>query len=330
MANLIRSIRRVGKTPIIMIRKSTKYFWMLQGEGARGMLRVLNMVHGYIYYTLYDRYVVSALVFVRFLTGNLPNFFLTGIASRFFSDRYHAKVMTFENAKRLVTLEQELRVPLEESKRIIPFELANKLIFNHKDHIALVDCPCRLDNLSRGIEACLPLNTCMFLGRTSVDFVTTHMPRMHGRRVTAGEAVELLEQQHRRGVSFNLWFKDATGYRGGVLCSCCSCCCKGAEASRIFAEIESLKDISLIAPSGHIARRDRRTCRGCGDCATVCPYGALIDKGTGHADGVLFAAGQCKGCGACAAICKNRSITMVRDSGKGEVLDIDVLADTYS
>jgi Pyruvate/2-oxoacid:ferredoxin oxidoreductase delta subunit len=313
-----------------LIRESTKDFWKLQGEGARGMLRVFNMAHGYIYYTLYDRYVAAATALLRFMSVHLGTSSLTRRTVSYFVRHYHAKVLTFDNARKLVTLDRDLRVPIEKGRRIIPFELANKLIFNHKDHIALVDCPCRLENISRGIAACEPLNTCMFLGKAGVNFVTTHMPRMHGKRVTSGQAARLIEEQFRRGVSFNLWFKDATGYRGGVLCSCCSCCCKGAEASRIIATIAGLDSQEIITASGHAAKRDDLKCRACGDCAKACPYGALVTCDTRGNKTIRFIYEKCNGCGACVSVCKNGAVALVRDSEKGEVLDVDLLVDSYT
>jgi len=313
-----------------VIKESTKNFWKLQGEGARGMLRLFNMAHGYVYYTMYDRYVAVALAGLRFLTRRFPTLSVTRRTVSYLVEHYHAKVLTVDNARKLVTLDRELSVPDEESRRIIPFDIANKLIFNHRDHIALVDCPCRLENIGRGLPSCEPLNTCMFLGKTGVDFVTSHMPRMHGRRVTSDEAARLIEAQYRRGVSFNLWFKDATGYRGGVLCSCCKCCCKGAEAARIISEITGLYDKKIIAPSGYVAKRDNVKCRACTRCAAVCPYGALTVNGSGVRQTVDFDYDTCTGCGACVSVCENGAVTLGRDVKKGEVLDIDRLVDSYT
>ena len=42
-----------------MIKRSTINFWKMQGEGAWGLQIVLNMIHGYMYYTLYDYYITS-------------------------------------------------------------------------------------------------------------------------------------------------------------------------------------------------------------------------------------------------------------------------------
>jgi Pyruvate/2-oxoacid:ferredoxin oxidoreductase delta subunit len=313
-----------------VIKESTRNFWKMQGEGARGLLRAVNMAHGYIYYTLYDRYVAVALSALRFLTRRFPSLSLTHVVIAYLVDHYHAKALTVENARKLVTLDRELLVPDGESKRIIPFDIANRLIFNHRDHIALVDCPCRLENIGRGLPACEPLNTCMFLGKTGVDFVTTHMPRMHGRRVSSREAAQLIETQYRRGVSFNLWFKDATGYRGGVLCSCCSCCCKGAEAFRIISQIGGLDDKRIVAPSGYAAKRDEAKCRACGGCAKACPYGALVFTDSPAERPIDFIYERCNGCGACVSVCENGAVALVRDVNKGEVLDVDRLVDSFT
>jgi len=301
----------------------------MQGDGARGILRAFNMIHGYIYYTLYDHYVAAAMSLVRMLEKTAPQSFITRVAITYLSDRYHAKAISFENARKLVLLDVPLRVPLDEAKKNIPFDLANKLIFDHQEHIALVDCPCRVEKRSRGFDYCEPINTCMFFGPASVDFVTSHMPRMHPRRINVETALELLDHQRTRGVSFNLWFKDATGYRGGVLCSCCSCCCAGVEADRIMSGIQGLQGRRLVAPSGYSPRRDDLACELCGTCISVCPYGALAIDQENDGGKVALDYDRCRGCGACEAVCPSGVISMVRDKNKGDVLDIDCLKNTY-
>ena len=311
-----------------MIRSSTRRFWEMQGDGARGIQRIFNMIHGYLYYTLYDQYVAAAMSLFRALARVAPESPVTRAAVAYFSDRYHAKAVSYENARKLVLLDIPLRVPPEESKKIIPFDLANKLIFDHREHIALVDCPCRVEKRSRGIAYCEPINTCMFFGPTAVDFVTSHMPRMHPRRIDVETALGLLDRQHDRGVSFNLWFKDATGYRGGVLCSCCSCCCAGIEADWIMSGIRNLNR-HLVAPSGYSPRRDDSTCTLCGTCISACPYGALTRDQENDGGKVALDYDRCRGCGACKAVCPSGVVSLVRDTHKGEVLDIDRLRETY-
>ena len=60
-----------------LIKESTKAMWKTQGEGARGILRVFNMIHGYLYYTIYDHYVIAASTILRWLANKHPNWSLT-------------------------------------------------------------------------------------------------------------------------------------------------------------------------------------------------------------------------------------------------------------
>jgi NAD-dependent dihydropyrimidine dehydrogenase PreA subunit len=304
-----------------MIKKSTRNFWKVQKEGAWGIQRILNMIHGYIYYTLYDYYVYNALVLIRFL-GKLPKFVYKAVAIDFFAARYHCKVITYENAKKLVSLEENVVLPTEESKKIIPWEIANKLIFNHKDHLAIVDCPCRLEKKESGKRYCEPVHTCIFMGKTSVDFVTSHMPRMHGERVSKERVLDLIKEQHERGLVFTIWFKDATGYRGGVLCSCCSCCCAGMEAE-LLSRKKGIEGLKLTAPSGFSAKVDFELCNACGTCARICPYQALSIIKMGDEKKLVAATDLCMGCGVCVEACPSKAISLIVDPMKGEIFDVD-------
>ncbi|MBC2717966.1 MAG: 4Fe-4S binding protein [Desulfobacteraceae bacterium] len=304
-----------------MIKKSTKNFWKMQGEGAWGIQRVLNMIHGYMYYTLYDHYVTAALFVVRIL-GKFPKFVYKTVAIDFFAKRYHCKVLTYENAKKLVTVDEEVIMPTETSKKIIPWELANKLIFNHKEHLAIVDCPCRLDKKVTGKEYCEPIHTCVFLGKTGVDFVTSHMPRNHPERATQQQVLSLLEEQQQLGRIFTLWFKDGTGYRGGVLCSCCSCCCGGVEVE-LLSRSKGIEGLKITAPSGFSAKVDMEKCDACGTCVYKCPYDALRLIKVNEKTMLEQITDHCMGCGVCEGVCPNGAISLKVDPGKGKIFDVD-------
>jgi len=311
-----------------VIKKSTRNFWKIQKEGAWGIQRILNMIHGYMYYTLYDHYVTSSLVLLRFL-GKFPKFIYQVIAIDFLATRFHCKILTYENARKLVALEESVVLPTEKSKKIIPWEIANKLIFNHKNHLAIVDCPCRLEKKTAGKKYCEPVHTCVFMGKTSVDFITSHMSRMHGTRAAKEQVLNLLKEQHQRGMVFTIWFKDATGYRGGVLCSCCSCCCAGMEVE-LLSRKKGIQGLKLTAPSGYSAVTDLQTCNVCGKCIQACPYQARQIIETDGEKRLIESIELCMGCGVCVDICPANAIALKVDPEKGEIFDVDLIVQQAS
>ncbi len=57
--------------------------------------------------------------------------------------------------------------------------------------------------------------------------------------------------------------------------------------------------------------RDEELCRGCGMCASLCPYGAIEMVETDRGTKAKMIEVACKGCGTCAATCYVRAITMI-------------------
>lgn len=308
-----------------MIKKSTINFWKMQGEGAWGIQRLLNMIHGYIYYTLYDHYIACALSLAR-MVSKFPIFIYKAIIVDFFSGRYHCKVITYENARKLISVEENVILPTEESKKIIPWEIANKIILKHKDQLAVVDCPCRIEKKTAGKTYCEPLNTCIFYGKVGVDFVTTHMPRMHAHRATKQEVLNLLEVQQKDGTVFTVWFKDATGYRAGVLCCCCSCCC-GAMEIEVMSRRKGIRGLSMTAPSGYSINVKMETCKACGECMKACHYGAMNIVEVHGKKELRYSRELCMGCGVCTTMCPQESISLVIDPAKGQIFDVDAMVE---
>ncbi|MEW6442945.1 MAG: 4Fe-4S binding protein [bacterium] len=306
-----------------MVKESTKNFWKMHGENAKGLLRVFNMIHGYLYYTIYDHYVIAASTILRWL-GRHPDWALTPKFYDYVMGRYHCKVMVPQDMEKLLKVDQDITVPRDVAKKVVPFDLANKIIIKNYDQLALVDCPCRLEKAALGREPCQPINTCLFFGKVGVDFVTSHMPRMHARRVTQEEALAQLRSNARKGYAFSIWSKDATGYRSGVLCSCCSCCCFGTEVERMARRIPGLGPLNITAPSGYAVVTDLKKCKADGAC-TVCPYQAREVVQTGEGKKLVYHDDLCMGCGACVQRCPHEAIQLVRDEKKGVPFDVEAL-----
>lgn len=297
----------------------------MQREGAWGIQKILNMIHGYVYYTLYDHYVACSLLVARTLS-RFPKIVYKTLVIDFFSTRYHCKVITYENARKLIALEEEVVLPTEESKKIIPWEIANKIILRHKDQLAIVDCPCRMEKKNAGKKYCEPINTCIFFGRIGVDFVTTHMPRMNGHRATKEEVLNLLESQQQNGQVFTVWFKDATGYRAGVLCCCCSCCCAAMEVE-VLSRKKGIQGLAMTAPSGYSVSVDVEKCKACGKCTKACPYSAMEIVETDEKKELRYSKDLCMGCGVCASTCPHESLSLIVDPEKGAIFDVDTVVE---
>jgi Pyruvate/2-oxoacid:ferredoxin oxidoreductase delta subunit len=304
-----------------MIKRSTINFWKMQGEGAWGIQRVFNMIHGYMYYTLYDHYIACAIIVARTL-NRFSTFFFKTVVIDFFGNRYHCKVITYESARKLISVEEDIVLPTEESKKIIPWEIANKIILKHKDQLAIGDCPCRLEKKTAGKKYCEPIHTCIFFGKVGVDFVTSHMPRMNGHRATKEEVLNLLELQQQNGKVFTVWFKDGTGYRAGVLCCCCSCCCAGMEVENMSRK-SGIQGLVMTAPSGYSVSVDNEKCNLCGSCERSCHYGALRIIEKAGKERLEYSKNLCMGCGVCVSQCPIESISLVVDPEKGVIFDVD-------
>jgi ferredoxin len=81
------------------------------------------------------------------------------------------------------------------------------------------------------------------------------------------------------------------------------------------------KGTPMLASSGYVAQVDAELCAGCGSCADVCQFAAiLVDDGLARIDGAA-----CMGCGVCVAQCPQEAIALVRDPAKGEPLEIQKL-----
>jgi Pyruvate/2-oxoacid:ferredoxin oxidoreductase delta subunit len=148
------------------------------------------------------------------------------------------------------------------------------------------------------------------------------MPRMNGHRATKEEVFNLLELQQKNGTVFTVWFKDATGYRAGVLCCCCSCCCAAMEVE-VLSRKKGIQGLSMTAPSGYSVTVNMETCKACGKCMTACHYGAMNIVEIHEGKELRYSRDLCMGCGVCTTICPQESISLVVDPGKGRIFDVD-------
>ncbi len=218
------------------------------------------------------------------------------------ADTYHGKVLQHESARQLILINEEVR--LRDLEKVIPYPRARDLILKNPETIAVLDCPCRTGREN----PCLPLDVCLIVGEPFASFVVEHHPS-RARLISRSEALKILEEEHQRGHVHHAFFKDAMLQRYYAVCNCCSCCCGAMQAHRSGSH--------MLASSGYIARIHEQECILCGECASVCPFGAIRANGT-----VIIDPDACMGCGVCASNCAQGAIALERAPEKGEPLEI--------
>lgn len=276
-----------------LLRPST---WRMMREGGSHPLRGL---HGYVYGRWTNQYI-------NILTNHIfPR--LRPQQRQWLADRYHAKVLTKEQAGAIITLNKE--IPLRDLEQVIPYPVARDLVLKGPPDVAVYECGCR----HARANPCQPTQVCMVIGQPFVDFTLEHNPKS-GRRLTQEEALDLLEAEHERGHLHSAWFKDACLNRFYAICNCCKCCCGGIEAM-------TKHGVPMMASSGYVAHMDRDLCTGCATCVDACPFGALSMEG----DESVLNWEKCMGCGVCVKKCPNEAMSLVRDEAKGLPLDVRLL-----
>jgi len=223
-----------------------------------------------------------------------------------FADTYHGKVVPLEAATRLVMVNEEISLTVPE--KIIPYNRARDIILHNPDHIVVLECPCR----AARANPCQPLDVCLIVGEPMAGFIAEHHPA-RSRWISRDEAVSILQAEHERGHVHHAFFKDAMLGRFYAICNCCACCCGAMQAQR--------HGTPMLASSGYVSQVDETRCRGCGECADFCQFEALTIP-NGHA---IVDAARCMGCGVCVSKCAQEAISLRRDPGRGEPLEIHQL-----
>ncbi len=101
--------------------------------------RVDRFIHHYIYFVFYHTYIKAAVRFVVFLKW-LPSIRFFAPVFQMMYNRYHAKILSFDDTRKIFELDENVTIISEENKKIIPFKYAHNIVFHDPDHIAVMDC----------------------------------------------------------------------------------------------------------------------------------------------------------------------------------------------
>jgi NAD-dependent dihydropyrimidine dehydrogenase PreA subunit len=294
------------------VKESTRNIFKMHGW------RVDRAAHNWLYFVFYGLYVRVFLWLGHLVYSLLGR---VSLGSRMFGmvfDRYHAKIVTMDDAAKILTLNEDVIIGPDRTERIIPFPHANNIILKEPDYIAVMDCPCRLARE----DGCRPVNVCMAVGRTTAQFWLEHGRKYHARKISQEEALSILREAHDRGNITTSWFKVATGGRTGVICACCTCCCGGLEGMRLVKKFKGGEELSNMISSGYVAIVDALACEACGLCAGTCFFEAAVIDGQGV---LVQDTAACMGCGLCVERCPAGARKLEADPSKGLPLDIDLV-----
>jgi ferredoxin len=123
--------------------------------------------------------------------------------------------------------------------------------------------------------------------------------------VATDEAMRILEDCKEAGLAQTA---DNVQRKVSYLCNCCGCCCGMIQA------IKSFNLRGAIVTSNWIMEVDVSKCKGCGQCAEICPVGAIEireeKEGEKARKWAVREESLCLGCGVCYSVCKTGGITM--------------------
>ncbi len=227
---------------------------------------------------------------------------------------FHGKVIRPEEAVRLASQTEDMH--LVPSERVVPFKETREILFENPNTFALGRCMCR----AVGVNTCLPpseQNVCLFVGEPNVSFLVSQNP--YFRKVTAKEALKVLEDCHKAGFVQFAYFEKPAADRMNAICNCCSCCCIGMQ---MWKSMYPHNDNPFLMPSGFVPEVSD-ICNGCGECTRFCGFQAIsVDEKTQK---VVFDMDRCMGCGLCRDNCPVEAIKLRLEPKFGDPLDIEAL-----
>jgi len=283
--------------------------------------RIDRAIHNYLYFSFYYPYVRVAYHFFAFLARHLSWFKPLNLLIRAAFARYHAKVISGEDAVKILELDEDVTAVSEKNKQIVPFDHAYKILLQEPDFIAVMDCPCK-----KSLNAPeWTINSCISVGKKTSQFWLDRCgAKYHARKISQKEAVDLVKKFREKGYVTQAFFKVATGGSTGIICNCHIDTCVSLQATRFARRFDP--GLTMNADSGYSMHRDEALCRQCGACARICQFEAIVQSG----DQQTYHKEICLGCGLCMEHCPEQAIRIYRDPQKTVPLDMDIVKNEYA
>jgi Pyruvate/2-oxoacid:ferredoxin oxidoreductase delta subunit len=137
------------------------------------------------------------------------------------------------------------------------------------------------------------METCLSFGAAAEYYIENGF----GRKITANEAMEILEEADKAG----LVHAGANKVHLSNICNCCPCCCASLKGIT-QKKLDKHKYMNAIFES----IIDKDLCIGCAECAERCPVDAIVME----EDLAVVDRNKCLGCGLCHRVCSAEAITI--------------------
>lgn len=158
--------------------------------------------------------------------------------------------------------------------------------------IAVTECICRKEAALAGHGCGRLLESCLSFGAAAEYYMESGI----GREIDADEAMKIIIEADGQG----LVHAASNVKHLSNICNCCPCCC--ASMKGIVEKGRPKKDyLNAMFEAGV----DGDECSACGECAELCPVGAIkvVDQAEVDPD-------KCLGCGLCANACSMECIEL--------------------
>ncbi|MBU4446913.1 4Fe-4S binding protein [bacterium] len=188
--------------------------------------------------------------------------------------------------------EVPVQMAVSDPRQVLPVDIVSEMIRKDVTLIGVAECYCRKAKQVVGKGCKHPLETCFVFNELAQTLIESKI----ARQITESEALEILADCEKQGLVHNV-----DNCQGDIssLCNCCACSC-------VLMKTIARGQTNASAPSRYVAVYNPEKCEHCGDCAEVCPTGAIqmVDKRK------IYRQELCVGCGLCASNCPNGAIRM--------------------